>query len=278
MLSEAIHSLVDTGNGGLLLLGLRLSRKPADESHPFGYGKELYFWSLVVSLLVFAVGGGASLFEGVNHLRHPEPMEDATWSYCILGFSFLFESYALVVSVREFRAQQADKQSMWAAIRASKDPSTFTVIFEDTAALIGLVLAFAGIFLGRLLGVPHLDGVASVLIGVLLMAVATLLARESRALLVGEGADQKTLASIRDLAQSDPGVERAGRPLTMYFGPHNVLLTMNLQFRQDLSSREIEQTIDRVEAAVRERHPVVREIYLEADSVRTLARRENAEG
>lgn len=273
MLSEGIHSLVDTGNGGLLLLGLRLSNKAADEDHPFGHGKELYFWTLVVALLVFAVGGGASLMEGIRHIQHPLPAGNPVWSYGILVFSFVFESYALWVSVSEFRRYQG-RASLWAAIHASKDPTTFAIIFEDAAALAGLVLAFCGIFLGHLLDMPLLDGIASIAIGVLLMTVATLLARESKNLLVGEGADRQTLRSIRELAQSDPGIERAGYPLTMYFGPHNALLTMNVQFRAGLSSAEVEQAIDRVEAAVRRKHQDIRYIYLEADSVKALKRGE----
>jgi cation diffusion facilitator family transporter len=275
MLSEGIHSLVDTGNGGLLILGVRWSNKPADESHPFGYGKELYFWTLVVALLIFAGGGGASLLEGILHVQHPLPIENPNWSYAILALSFFFEGYALWVSISEFRKHN-DGRRLWSAIHASKDPTTFTVIFEDAAALVGLVFAFAGIYFGHLLGLPVLDGVASILIGALLMAVAILLARESKNLLVGEGADRQTLRSIRDLAQADPGIERAGYPLTMYFGPHSVLLTMNVQFRAGLSFAEIEKTVDRVEAAVRQKHPDIRHIYLEADSVKALGRGEEA--
>jgi cation diffusion facilitator family transporter len=274
MLSEGIHSLVDTGNGGLLLLGLRLSSKPADETHPFGYGKELYFWTLVVALLIFAVGGGASLIEGIRHVQHPLPLEDPTWSYAILGFSFVFESYALWIGLSEFRQHQG-KQSLWAAIHASKDPTTFTVIFEDSAALVGLLIAFSGIFCGHLFRLPFLDGVASILIGLLLMSVAMLLAGESKDLLVGEGADRQTLRSIRELVQNDGGVERAGYPLTMYFGPHNVLLAMNVQFRSGISFAEMEQTIDRVETSIRRNYPNIRRIYLEADSVKALKRGED---
>ncbi len=273
MFSEGIHSLVDTGNGGLLLLGLRLSQKPADETHPFGYGKELYFWTMVVALLVFAAGGGVSLVQGVLHVQHPRPLENLGWNYGILLFAFLFEGYALLVSLRAFKQEQRGL-SLWNAIQASKDPTTFTVMFEEMAALVGLLFAFVGLFLGSRMNLPQLDGVASILIGVLLMAVAGLLARESKALLIGEGADLATLRSIRELAQADPGVERAGYPLTMYFGPHNVLLTMNVQFNKGLSSTEIEQTIDRIEAAVRSNHPDIRHIYLEADSVKAIGRGE----
>lgn len=214
------------------------------------------------------------MLEGVLHVQHPTPLLDPRWSYGILAFSFAFEGYALLVSLHEFRKQQGTR-SLWGAIHASKDPTTFTVIFEDSAALVGLVFAFAGIFFGELLGLPQLDGVASILIGLLLMTVATILARESKALLVGEGADRQILRSIRELAQNDPGVERAGYPLTMYFGPHNILLTMNVQFRKGLSSTQVEETIDRVETAVRRKYQDIRFIYLEADSVKAVAKGED---
>jgi cation diffusion facilitator family transporter len=271
MFSEGIHSLVDTGNGALLLLGLRLSRKPADETHPFGYGKELYFWTLVVALLIFAVGGGVSLVEGALHIRHPLPVSAPAWNYAVLAISFLFEGLALRTSLREFRKFQG-RRSVWGAIQESKDPSLFTVIFEDSAALLGLVFAFLGVLGGQIFGFPWLDGAASVAVGLLLMGVAVLLARESKALLVGEGADRQTLIRIRELAAADTAVERVGYPLTMYFGPHNVLLTMNVQFRKGLSSAEVEQAVDRIEASVRRYCPDIRYIYLEADSVRALGR------
>ena len=268
MLSEGIHSLVDSGNGLLLILGLRLSDRPADETHPFGHGKELYFWTLIVALLVFVLGGGISLAEGIEHIRHPGPMGDPGWSYGILAFAFLFEAYALSVSLREFRETQG-RGPLIAAIHASKDPSTFTVIFEDTAALLGLVAAFLGIFLGHTFNMPRADGVASVAIGLLLMIVAVLLVIESKDLLIGEGASLPTLRGIRELTLADPDVQQAGYPFTMHFGPHNILLTMNVQFRPQLDSLGIERSIDRIEARIREIHPDIRHIYVEADSLRT---------
>ena len=271
MFSEGIHSLVDTGNGTLLLLGLRLSRKAADETHPFGYGKELYFWTLIVALLVFVLGGGASIAEGISRVKEPHVLGSAAWSYAILALSFLFEGTALFISLKEFRKVQGGL-SVWKAIQKSKDPSTFTVIFEDTAAVLGLIAATLGIFLSAALHRPLLDGVASIVIGVILIAVALLLIMESKALLVGEGADRQVLRSIRSLALSDEAVERVGYPLTMYFGPHSILLTMNVQFRQGLSGTVIEESVDRIEAAIRAKHPDVRHIYLEVDSVRTVRR------
>lgn len=267
MLSEAIHSVVDTGNGALLLLGLRRSARPPDETHPFGYGKELYFWTLIVALLIFVLGGGISMAEGIQHIRQPAAAADPTWSYAILGFAFLFEGYALSVSVREFR-QAAPKGSLITAIHESKDPSAFTVIFEDTAALLGLMAAFLGLFLGHTFDWPLADGIASVVIGALLLVVAVLLIVESKDLLIGEGARRPMLRDIRSLASTDPYVVAVGAPLTMYFGPSNVLLAMELQFRSDLLPGAIEQAIDRIEAAIRGRYPEIRAIYLEANSLR----------
>jgi len=274
MLSEGIHSLVDTGNGGLLLLGLSLSSRPADAMHPFGYGKELYFWTLVVAILIFALGGGVSAYEGVMHLLHPAPPADPTWNYIVLGFAFVFEGTAFTIALREFLKTRDKSRSLLEEIKHSKDPTTFTVLFEDSAAMLGLVVAFAGIWLGHLLDNPYLDGVASIIIGLILAGVAVMLARESKGLLVGEGADPKTLASVRALAEADPGVERVNYPLTMHFGPQTVLLAMDIQFDQELSAQEVEATIDRVEKSVRAKHPEIRHIYLEAESLTKKTRSE----
>ena len=271
MLSEGIHSLVDAGNGSLLVLGLHLSKKPADETHPFGYGKELYFWTLLVALFIFLVGGGVSIADGVSHLRHPKAIEHVMWNYITLGVATLFEGYSLSVGLKEFRLSEGVSAS-WKSIHASKNPSTFTVIFEDSAALCGLLTAFIGTLLDQLLHWPLADGIASIVIGVTLTLVAILLITESKALLVGEGADLKTLREIRALTQAEEGVELAGYPLTMYFGPDSILLTMNIRFQQSLSRDGIQQAIDKIEAAVRQRFPNIQHIYLEAESIRTSAR------
>src|SRR4030095_15751447 len=193
MLSEGIHSIVDTGNGLLLLVGLRKSRKPADSRHPFGHGKELYFWPLVVAIMIFALGGGMSVYEGVTHLMHPTHA-DPTWNYVVLGIAFVFESISSVFAFKAFRGELKG-QSPLAAIRASKDPTSFTVLFEDTAALLGLVVAFLGIFLGSVLHNPYFDGIASIVIGLILAVVAGFLAYETKGLLIGEGVNPETLDS-----------------------------------------------------------------------------------
>lgn len=275
MLSEGVHSFVDTGNGLLLLWGVRQSRKPPDRGHPFGHGRELYFWTFVVAILIFAVGGGISTYEGVRRVQCPEALHDPTWNYVVLGLASLLEGATWTVAFCEFRKVKGDL-GYWAAIHASKDPTTFTVLFEDTAALLGLVAAFLGVALGHALNLPVLDGVASIVIGIILAAVAILLVYESKGLLIGEGVLPQTLASIRDLTESDPAVARLGRALSEHFGPHDVLLTMEIQFQQNLSAAAVASAIERLDKAIRSRHPEVRYIFLEAQSLAAPARAEIA--
>jgi len=199
MLSEGIHSLVDTGNGGLMLLGVRRSRRPADAAHPFGYGKELYFWTLIVAIVIFAVGGGISAYEGLLHILSPKPIADPAWNYIVLGIAVVFEGYSFTVAFKAFQAERG-KLSIWQSIDQSKDPTTYTVLFEDSAALVGLVVALLGVFFAQFLDNPYFDGGASIVIGLILAAVAVLLAYESKDLLVGEALDPETLKDIRRLA------------------------------------------------------------------------------
>jgi cation diffusion facilitator family transporter len=275
MISEGIHSLVDTGNGGLLLLGIERSQQPADAAHPFGYGKELYFWTLIVAIMIFAVGGGISAYEGLLHILNPAPIENPLWNYIVLVLAIIFESVSFYIAFRAFQAAKGE-QVFWRAIHISKDPTTFTVLFEDAAALLGLIVALLGVFLAHEFDNPYFDGAASIVIGTILAAVAVLLAYETKGLLVGEGADPKTLMEIRRLAESDPAVERVNRALTMYFGPHTVLLAMDSQFRKDLSATELEQTVDRLEEAIRGRYPDVQHIFIESDSLPSSYRRKEA--
>ncbi len=265
MLSEGIHSIVDTGNGGLLLLGLRMSHKPADATHPFGHGMELYFWSLVVAILIFALGGGMSVYEGVAHLAHPQ-VHHSIWNYLVLGFAIIFESISFYFAYKAFRKEMAGG-GVFETIRASKDPATFTVVFEDTAALLGLVVAFLGIFLGHVLNNPYLDGVASIVIGAILAVVAGFLAYESKGLLIGEGVDPKTLASIRAIAGADRTVEEVRRSLTMHLGPNEVLLTLDIRFKKHLTAEEIADAVNRLERKIRDQHPEIHHIFIEAKSL-----------
>ena len=267
MVSEGIHSLVDTGNGGLLLFGIHKSKQPADATHPFGYGKELYFWSLIVAVLIFGVGGGISIYEGIAHLLHPRPLEDPFWSYLVLGFAAVFEGLVFVIAFRAFQALKGEDESIWQAIKSSKDPTTFTVLFEDAAAMLGLIFAFVGIFLAYQFENPYLDGVASVCIGLLLAAVAVVLAYESKGLLVGEGTDPQTLGKIRKLAEADPGVKKMLMPLTMHFGPDTVLLTVDIEFHKRLSATEVEEAVDRLDKSIRTQYPNIKHIYIQAGAV-----------
>ena len=266
MTSEGIHSFVDTGNGALILLGLRQSRKPPDAEHPFGYGKELYFWSLIVSFGIFAVGCGMSVYEGLTHLIHPEPVTNPFWNFVVLGFAFVFEGISWFFGWRAFRVTKG-RRGILQAIHESKDPSTFLVFLEDSAALTGLVIAALGIFFGRLLNNPFADGLASVLIGLLLGMISVFLARESKGLLIGEGVDDKTLKQIRKLVEADPDVEHVHHLLTMHFGPNEVLLTLEVKFRDELSATGVREAVARLHRTVRREHPEINRIFFGSESL-----------
>jgi cation diffusion facilitator family transporter len=266
MLSEGIHSVVDSGNAGLLLLGLRRSRRPPDAIHPFGHGKELYFWTLIVAILIFGLGGGMSAYEGIVHLLDPHPIEAAGWNYAVLGVALVFEGVSWWIAVREMWRLKG-RGGLWQTVRSSKDPTIFTVLFEDTAALVGLILAFLGVLFGHAFGNPYFDGAASVAIGAVLFMTAGFLAYESKGLLVGEGADPQLLARIRDLAAADPAVVRVERTLTLYFGPEEMLLNAEIQFRADLSVAELAAAVERMERAIQQQAPAVTRIFIEARSL-----------
>jgi cation diffusion facilitator family transporter len=265
MLSEGVHSSVDTFNGVLLLWGIRRSQRPATPEHPFGHGKELYFWSLIVAVLIFGLGGGVSFFEGVQHIRHPEPLHDPTWNYVVLAAAALFEGISFTIALRQF-LKRAGSTPFWEALHRSKDPTTYTVLAEDAAALIGLAIAAIGIALSHSLGMPELDGAASVLIGLLLAGVATLLTWESRGLLIGEGVRPETAQAIRAIALAQPNVRDVGRVLSMYIGPDDVLVTMDLDFDEGTDAAEAAVAIADVERQVRDRFPMIRRLFIESGS------------
>ena len=265
MLSEGIHSAVDAGNGVLLLVGIHMSKKPATPEHPFGRGKELYFWSLIVAVLIFGLGGGMSIYEGVLHMRNPEPLTDPTWIYVVLGMAALFEGTSFLVALRQFRSQAAGRP-FWSSLQGSKDPSVYTVLAEDSAALVGLVVAGAGVWASHSLDMPVLDGAASVVIGCILAGVAVLLIRESRGLLVGEGVRPDTAAAIRDIAQQQPQVQTVDLPLTMYIGADDVLLALDVVFADGVAADDAAATVERIERAIRERFPKITRIYIESRS------------
>ena len=263
MLSEGIHSSVDTLNGVLLLVGIRLSQRPATPEHPFGHGKELYFWSLIVAMLIFGLGGGISFYEGVQHIRHPEPLHDRTWNYVVLGVAALFESVSVAIAMRQFLTL-AGATPFWEAIHRSKDPTTYIVLAEDSAALVGLAIAAVGIALSQHLEMPALDGAASVLIGILLGGVATLLAWQSRSLLIGEGIRPETAHAIRNIALAQPGVRDVGRVLSMYVGPEDALVTMDLDFDEGTATADAAVALAEVGRRVRERFPMIKRLFIES--------------
>jgi cation diffusion facilitator family transporter len=263
MLSEGIHSTVDAGNGVLLLVGLHLAKRPPSGEHPFGHGKELYFWSLIVAVLIFGLGGGMSIYEGVVHMRAPAPLSDPFWAYVVLGLSAVFEGASFFIALRQFRGANRGRP-FWAALKSSKDPSVYTVMAEDAAALAGLAVAAAGVFASHHFGLPVLDGAASVLIGLILAAVAVLLIRESRGLLVGEGVARETAVAVRALARTEPQVREVGLPLTMYIGAADVLLVLDVVFAADASVADAAAAIERIEHAVRAQFPKITRIYIEA--------------
>ena len=250
MLSEGVHSVVDTGNGLLLLYGLHRASRPADLTHPFGHGRELYFWSFIVALLVFALGAGVAFYEGVMHIIEPEPATDPMVAYVVLGLSMLFEGYSWRVALKEFRTVKG-KLSYLAAVRQSKDPSVYTVLFEDSAALLGLAVAFLGILGAQLLGIPELDGVASIGISLILGTTAIFLASESKGLLMGEAALPEVQEAIQLIAERDRDVVKVNGVITMHLGPDQIVAALSLEFRDEMTVPEVEACITRIEAALR---------------------------
>lgn len=262
MLSEGIHSLVDTLNEALLLLGINRSQRPPDENRPFGYGREQYFWSYVVALLIFAVGGGISLYEGITHIQHPEVIKDPFWNYIVLGIAFALDGYSLLTAWRQFNEQRGE-QSVWAAIKNSKDSATFTVLFEDASDVLGLIIAFLGVFLGHTLNNPYFDGAASILIGVLLVGVSVVLARESKSLLMGEGVDPETSRQLVLLTEADPAVLKSLKIATIYLGPQEVTLVQGVAFRADLTTADITTAIQRIHKSIYAAFPVIKHAYMQ---------------
>lgn len=269
MISEGIHSLVDMGNGCLLLFGMKDASKPADAAHPFGHGKALYFWTNIVAISIFGIGGGMSLYEGITYIRFEAPraeLGDPTAAYLVLAICFVIEGASFTVAYRHFR-QAKGKMRAREFIKKTKDPSLYTVVLEDTAAMLGLVFAFLGIFLGHLLHNPYIDGIASIAIGLLLMSVAWFLASRTKGLLLGEGVSPDELADIRKRVGSDPAVEQPGDILTMYIGPQSLLINMGIIFVSGTTDEQMHRAICRIEADLRGAYPEAKRIYIEAESL-----------
>lgn len=262
MISEAIHSTVDSGNELLLWVGLRRSARPPDAEHPFGYGRELYFWSLIVAILLFGLGGGMAVYEGIRHWLHPQPVQDPRWAYLVLALAAVFEAFSFRVTVREVLGG-AGWRELRERLRRCKDPSVFTIFFEDLAALLGLAVAFCGVWLEHRYNDPRFDAAASIVVGILLAAVALLLVYKSRDLLIGKGAEPASVTGLRELVLNDPAIANCSIPLTMYLGPEELLVTLNVEFMPQLSADEQMQALRRVEAQIRAASPVVKRVYVE---------------
>ena len=276
MLAEAFHSTADTGNELLLLVGLNRSSRPPDRQHPFGHARELYFWGFVVALSIFAVGGGLSVYEGITRVLQPPPLEDPTWNYIVLGLAAAFEGYSWSVALRNVNRRRENGESFIHAVHTSKDPSVFTVLVEDSAALTGLAIAFLGVLLSHVFNSPVLDAVASILIGLVLIAAATALGIETAGLLVGEGADQRTIDSVCRIIGDDPSVNAISNVLTMQLGPEEVLLVADVSFLPQLGTRELEKTVDRIEQKIQKNDPHVKRIYFEAGSLSSRSKQNQA--
>jgi cation diffusion facilitator family transporter len=262
MLSEGIHSLIDSVNELLLLLGLQKSKKPADEERPFGYGKELYFWSFIVSMLIFILGGGISLYEGINRLIYPQPITNVWWNYIVLTVAFVFNLLSSITAYKVFNKDRGD-QTFWDSFTGSKDPSTFVVLFEDVAGILGIVVAFAGVYFGSHFNNQYADGVASIGIGIILIAFSLVLLRESRSLLMGETIRKDSLADIISITESDAAVVKVLQNFSMYMAPEEVLLQLMTVFKNDLTTQQILESIDRINKTIREKYPRVKQLFIE---------------
>jgi cation diffusion facilitator family transporter len=262
MISEGIHSVIDTINQLLLLWGIKKSKKKADEERPFGYGKELYFWSFVVSLLLFSVGGCISFYEGILRIKKPDEITGQNWNYIVLGVSFLFTAITVIITLKKFNRERGHL-GFFKGIRQSKDPSVFIVLLGDIGDLIGLLIAFLGVFLGHLLHNPYYDGIASMAIGIFLIGVSILLVRESRSLLMGESVSKKTIREIILLTEADPSIIKVKQHFSMYLSPEEVVLQMIAVFKKDLTTREITEAIKRIIKIIQEKFPRMKQIFIE---------------
>jgi cation diffusion facilitator family transporter len=277
MLSEAVHSVVDTGNEILLLYGQKQSAKPADRRHPFGYGRELYFWCFVVALLIFAVGAGVSIYEGVIHIRHPEPISKPWINYTVYALAFVFEGGSWLFAWKAFSEARGD-DGFWESIHESKDPTSFMVLFEDSAALLGILIAAIGTWISIRLGDPRIDGVSSILIGIVLAAVSVLLARESKELLIGEQAAPELSDAIRQTVSEEPCVLDVSDIITTQMAPDQVIATLGVDIVDSLRVPEVEALIHRIEERVRERFPQLYRVFVRPEASVEVPAAAGAEG
>jgi cation diffusion facilitator family transporter len=267
MFSEGIHSMVDTGNQVLLLHGMRKARKPPCKRFPFGHGKEIYFWSFAVAILIFAVGSGVSLYEGIIHTIHPEPMGNPLINYIVLGLAMLFEGAAWYFALTEFTKAKG-KWGYIEAVQRGKDPTLFVVLFEDSAAMLGIVVAFLGVLLVDLTGILIFDGIASIIIGLILGGTAVWLAYETKGLLIGESANEMVIKGIREIILKYDGIDNINELLTMHMGPEFVLVNVSIDFKDDIKAGDLEDMIARMDTEIKESFPTVKRIFVEAESRR----------
>ena len=267
MLSEGVHSLVDTGNQVLLLYGLRRARRPADEQFPFGHGKEVYFWGFVVAIMIFTVGAGVSIYKGIHHLIHPSPIQNPNINYVVLGCAMLFEGAAWYFALTEFTKAKG-KWGYLEAVRRGKDPSMFVVLFEDSAAMLGILVAFSGIFLSQITGNPLYDGAASVIIGLILAGTAAWLAYEIKGLLIGESARPEIVKGVREIAKTYPKIKHVNEILTLHMGPDFILLNVSVDFADSLLAGDLEDTIARLDKQIKQAYPKIKRVFVEAEAWR----------
>ncbi len=267
MLSESIHSLADTANQGLLLHGTRQSRRPADAKHPFGYARELYFWAFVVAVLLFSLGAGVAIYEGIHKLQKPEPVTDPWVNYAVLGLAFVCEAGSMVFALAEFNRQHGEAGALQ-ALRGSKDPALYTVLLEDFAALIGLAVAFAGIFASHMFGWTTGDAIASIAIGIILGLVAAFMSIETKSLIVGEAAAPEVTSAIQQMLEREMGssgpIAKVNHLKTMHLGPDEVLAAACIAFKETESAATVQATVARLERQIQARFPKIRHLYLEA--------------
>lgn len=261
MLTEGIHSVVDSGNQLLLLHGQHAARRPPDARYPFGYGRELYFWAFVVAILIFAVGAGVSVYEGWLHIREPEPLHDPTVNYIVLVVALVLEGTSWTIALREFAKAKGD-HGWWQAIRDSKDPATFIVLFEDTAALIGLLIAVVGITGSHWTGDARLDGYASIAIGAVLGLVAVILAREAKGLLIGERADPAVVERIRTLLDAEPAITAVNHVRTIHTSPGSIFVAISADFDDAMTMGDGEALIERIADRLKSGEPRLSSIYI----------------
>lgn len=265
MMSEGIHSLVDTGNQLLLLLGLKKATKPADKNFPFGHGKEVYFWSFVVAIMIFAVGAGISIYEGIHSLMDPHQIEKPNINYIVLGLAMIFEAFAWYFAWKEFNVSRGEK-SYYEAVRKEKDPTTFVVLFEDSAAMLGLIVAFVGILLTQHTGILLFDGIASIVIGLILGGTAAWLAHETKGLLIGESADKEIIEGIRRMASEMKAIQSVNEVLTLHMGPQYILVTLSADFNSSVTSDEIEAQTAELSSEIKHTFKRVKRVFIEAET------------